>query len=219
MKTISVKGVGKAKRDPDLAIFRISTTTQTEELKSSINESNRLINDLKEKFQSIGFEKDDLKTVSYYTRPVYETVEVGVINKRHKREFKSFEVEHDLKIEFDLDNERINKVIKCLNEYGEELDFRIEFSVKDKDAMKRDLLIDATKNARLNAEILCEASSLELGDLIKIEYSWANFNFTSRSDYGSFRDFEACLYDECTVDFTPDSIEISDDVAFIWQIR
>lgn len=217
MRTISIKGTGKAKRDPDLVIFDISTSAQSEVYADSVVESNRLVNKLKQSFEDMGFNKDDLKTVNYHTRPVYEYVEVGVVNKRSKRELECFEVSHDLKIEFDLDNDKINEVLNCLKDFRNGVDFNIRFSVKDKDSMKRDVILDATKNARTNAEILAEASSVRLGDLIKIEYNWSDFHFYSIADYDCCMDVskEYSPY----MEFTPDSIEISDNVSFIWEIK
>lgn len=216
MRTISIKGTGKAKRDPDLIIFDISTSAQSEVYADSVVESNRLVNKLKQAFEDMGFNKDDLKTVNYHTRPVYEYVEVGVVNKRSKRELECFEVSHDLKIEFDLDNDKINEVLNCLKDFRNGVDFNIMFSVKDKDSMKRDVILDATKNARTNAEILTEASSVRLGDLIKIEYNWSDFHFYSIADYDCCMDADDY---SPYMEFTPDSIEISDNVSFIWEIK
>ena len=217
MKTISIKGVGKARRNPDLAIFKISTSTRRKEYSQSIDASNMLVNDLKRDFEEMGFQKDDFKTVSFNTRPIYQSVEVGLVNKTHRMELECFEVSHDLKIEFDLDNDRINEVLKCLKGFGDEVQFAIDFSVKDKQSMKRDVIVDATKTARFNAEVLCEASSVELGDLIMIEYNWVDFNFYSRSYY----DVDANCMCDCDeyMEFNPDTIEISDSVSFVWEIR
>ena len=214
MRTISIKGVGKAKRNPDLVIFRISTSATSKDYADSVDNSNMIVNKIKMDFEKMGFSGDELKTVNYYTRPVYEDVEVGVINKRQRREVTGFTVLHDLKMEFDLDNDKINEVMRCLKKYGDDVDFNIQFSVRDKQSMKMDVILDATKNARFNAEALAEASSVELGDLLKIEYNWTDINIFSMSEY-------ACNMDiPCPdVQFNPQSIEISDNVSFVWQIR
>ena len=215
MKTISIKGIGKAKRDPDLVIFKISTSVKSKEYETGISDSNRLVNELKSEFEVLGFQKEDLKTVRFYTRSIYDYVDVGLVNKRRKKQFEFFEVLHDLKIEFVIDNDKINEVMRCLKKF-ENIDFDINFSIMNKDAMKRDVILDATRNARFNAEILAEASSVELGDLIKIEYDWIDFNFNSIMDYDCMISSSDC--DEY-MEFNPDSIEISDTVAFIWEIK
>lgn len=217
MKTISIKGIGKAKADPDLVIFNISTSVMEKEYSESIDASNRLINKLKQDLESIGFKKEDLKTTNFTTRQTFEYVEVGVISKKQERQFKGFNVDHDLKLEFELDDEKVNEVLKCLKNFKRNLQFRIDFSVKNRDAMKKEVIVDATRNARFNAEILAEASSVRLGNLIKIEYNWTEINFNSHAYYDV--DMLCCDYESSDIQFTPDSIEIRDTVAFVWEIE
>ncbi len=215
MKTISIKGTGKAKRSPDLVIFNISTSVQSPEYSVSINKSNELVAKLKNDFESLGFERSDLKTVYYNTGPIYESVEVGVVEKRYKRVLIGHEVTHNLKIEFDLDNDRINEVLNCLKEYENDVNFNIRFSLKDCDGMKRDVIVDATRNAKFNAEILAEASQVRLGELIKIEYNWVDFNFISHSDIDMCMEYSM----DSNVEFAPEDIEITDNVSFVWEIQ
>lgn len=216
MRTISIKGVGKAKRNPDLVIFNISTNVESKEYAKSIENSNRLVNKLKDEFEAIGFEKCDIKTTYYNSRPIYQSVEVGVVSKRYERVLEGYVVEHNLKVEFDLDNDRIDEVINCLKKFENNLTFDINFSVRDRDGMKRDVIVDATRNARFNAEVLAEASSVKLGDLIKIEYNWVDFNFISSTDFDMSMSY---MYDNTSMDFAPEEIEITDNVSFVWEIK
>lgn len=215
MKTISIKGTGNAKRDPDLVIFRIQTSARQKEYSDAVEASNVLVNTLKGELESLGFDGKDLKTITFDTRPIFEHVEVGIIAKKQERQLHCFEVNHDLKLEFGMDNDRINDVIKCLKGFRKDIQFDIGFSVSDTDSIKREVIMNATKNARFNAEILAEASGVKLGDLIKIEYNWHDVNFISRSDIQMRLE---SYYDANYMEFNPDSIEISDDVLFVWQI-
>lgn len=216
MRTISIKGVGKAKRNPDLVIFNISTSVKSKEYSKSIENSNSFVNKLKNEFISIGFEKQDLKTTYFNSRPVYQSVEVGVVSKRYERVLEGYVVEHNLKIEFDLENDRIDEVINCLKKFENHLTFDINFSVKDPEGMKRDVIVDATRNARFNAEVLAEASSLKLGDLLKIEYNWVDFNFISSTDFDMSMNY---MCDGTSMDFAPEDIEITDNVSFVWEMK
>ena len=58
----------------------------------------------------------------------------------------------------------------------------IVFTVKDPSAVNKELLKSATANAREKAEILCEASGVELGKLLIIDYNWGRtqYHFTYR---------------------------------------
>ena len=200
-----------------MVIFRISISLRKDEYAGSVDASNRLINDLKDRLEGIGFQRDDVKTIHFSTRPIYQSVEEGLVNKRYRRQLECFETDHNIKMEFDLDNDMINQVLKCLKGFGSDLQFEIDFSVKDPQAMKREVILDATRNARFNAEVLAEASSVELGDLVSIEYNWVDFYFNSRSNY-DFEDICLCDANEY-VEFDPDEIEISDSVSFVWQIK
>ena len=76
-------------------------------------------------------------------------------------------------------------------------------------------------NARAKAEILCKASGAELGQLISIDYNWGEVNIISRTSY----EMEDCLMPLaamgkcCTPEIEPDDIDVSDTVAFTWEIK
>lgn len=64
-----------------MVIFNISINVESKEYTKSIENSNRLVNKLKDEFEAIGFEKCDIKTTYYNSRPIYQSVEVGVVSK------------------------------------------------------------------------------------------------------------------------------------------
>ena len=180
MRTITIRGKGKSVKKPDLVIFDISLSITKEEFDDALDTINELIGNLKLSLKDIGFNEEDLKTVDFEVEQDYDYVEKGIFNKEYKNKFKGFEITHDLKLEFDLDNDKISEVINCLKDFDEKLDFEIAFSVKDKELMKKEVLTNAAKNAKDNAEILAEATSSQLGDLLKIEYDWIDPDFESR---------------------------------------
>lgn len=217
MRTITIKGKGKAVRNPDLVICNISTSCLKEEFDDAVESMNKLVDDLKLSLKDNGFDAEDLKTVSYDIHQRYGHVKKGVINKHYQQKFLGFLVEHDLKLEFDLDNYKITKLVNCLKNFSEKLEFKLIFSVKDKDGMKKEVLLDATKNARFHAEILAEASSAKLGDLIKIDYGWVDVNFESNTDLRHFMKSSPTV-DYSLMNITPEEIEISDNVTFVGEL-
>lgn len=225
MRSITIKGNGKSSKSPDLVIINISTHIIKEELDEALDSMDELTNKLKNSFANIGFNEDDLKTLKFDIKPQYKHIEKGIINKEYKNVFAGFRIRHNLKLEFDFDNTKISDALNCLKNFDEDLEFNLVFSVKDKESMKKEVLINATENARFNAEILAEASSSKLGDLLKIEYNWVDFNFVSdtRFDY----DYDYDTYDDVDyapavnyrmANITPDEIEISDTVTFVWEL-
>lgn len=226
MRTITIKGMGNAVKDPDLVIFRIFISILKEEFDDALDSMNELVSNLKISLKEIGFEESDLKTIRMGINPEYDFQGKGIINKEYEKVFIGFRINHDLGLEFDLDNERISDVFDCLKEFDNELKFKLVFSVKDKEAMKKEVLINATKNAKFNAETLAEASSSKLGDLLKIEYDWDNSIKTIRSfDSSTEFDFDSYeipsgsdLFRSKNTNLTPKEIKISDSATFVWEL-
>ena len=93
--------------------------------------------------------------------------------------------------------------------------------VRNPSAVSEKLLISATENARAKAEILCKASGSTLGQLLNIDYNWGELNVYSRTSY----EVEDCIQplmamSKCSApEIEPDDIEVSDTVAFTWEIQ
>lgn len=218
MRTITIKGKGKAIRNPDLVICRISATTLEEQYDDSVVAMNKLVDDIKISLKENGFNDGDLKTVSFDINQRYGHVKKGIINKEYQQKFLGFLIEHELKLEFDLDNVKITNLVNCLKKFSDNIEFRLVFSVKDKEGMKKDVLINATENARFNAEILAEASSVKLGKLIKIDYGWVDVNFESDTNLYNNMLSHSDTVDYSMMNINPEEIEISDNVTFIWEL-
>ncbi len=219
MRTITIKGGGKSTKRPDLIILKISIEITDDEFDVALNSMTDLINNLNDSLENIGFSKNDLKTISYDIERNYDYVKKGIINKEYENKFAGYEISKELKLEFDFDTTILSNVLNSLNEFSEYLDFELIFSVKDKDLMKKEVLINATKNAKFNAEILAEASEAKLGQLLKIEYEWDDTDFKSNTQlYG----FEGCIRRSAVLinqtDIVPEDIEITDVVTFVWEL-
>lgn len=219
MRTITVIGKGKSVKEPDLVVLEITITILKKEFDDALESMSKLVDKLKNSLKQIGFEEDDLKTTSFMIDQEYNSVEKGIITKEHSSKFMGFEVMHGLKLEFDLDNEKISEVLNCLNNYDKNLEVELGFSVKEKEEMIKEVLESATKDAKFKAELLANASSVTLGDLIKINCSISDY-FYFKSDT-SFEDENVssglgALFSSGSI--MPEEIKISDTVTFEWEI-
>lgn len=219
MRTITIKGGGKSTKSPDLIILKFSIEMSDEKFEVALNSMTDLINKLNDSLENIGFSKNDLKTISYNIERSYDYVKKGIINKEYENKFAGYEISQELKLEFDFDTAILSDVLNSLNEFSEYLDFELIFSVKDKELMKKEVLVNATKNAKFNAEILAEASEAKLGQLLKIEYDWDDTEFKSNTRLYGFEGYirrSAVLINQ--TDIVPEDIEISDVVTFVWEL-
>jgi hypothetical protein len=71
-------------------------------------------------------------------------------------------------------------------------------------------------DARMKAEIIANAASLQLGDIISMDYSWDDVHVHSPTRFALMA--EKMDYASAEIDIQPDDIKVSDAVTIVWQI-
>ncbi len=217
-KTITVKGIGRVLAKPDYVVLTMDLESQQVDYNDAMAQETDKIDALTEAFTVIGFEKDNLKTTSFNVRTAtrYEKDRYG----NSKSVFDGYVVSHKLKLSFDFDSSRLSKVLTAISICPADPSLGIKFTIKDPTAVNEELLRSAAVNAREKAEILCDASGVELGELINIDYNWGEIDFYSHTEYDN-KYLAEPMMDSApgAIDFTPDDIDASDTATFVWEIR
>lgn len=219
MRTIHIKGTGTASAVPDFVVITLELRAQHMEYANAMRIGAQQVEMLREAASEAGFVAEDLKTTDFSVDAEYENEEHEENGRtRYHRVFTGYVCKHSLKLSFDMDNERIEKAMTAIGGCLSKPEVSIAFTVKDKLAMRDKVLESAAQDARRKAEILCKASGIALGDLIRIEYSWGEINITHSLDLK----MDACMSmaeAAPSYDFHPDDIEAGDTVDFYWEIR
>ena len=181
-RTITVKGMGNVKTAPDYVVVSMNLETQAMEYEETMERAAQQIDYLNTSLEAVGFEKKSVKTTNFNVRTDYESVKDK--NGNYKSVFNGYVCSHRLKVEFDFDTKRLAQTLSAISKSLAKPELSIAFTVKDPSAINKELLRSATINAREKAEVLCEASDVELGDLLTIDYNWGELNIVSRTDYG-----------------------------------
>ncbi len=219
MRTITVKGVGNVSAKPDYISISMTIESVDNNYDKAMAGAARRIENLKAAAVSVGYEKEALKTISFNVETRYENVRDR--QGSYKREFAGYACVYRLKLAFDFDSKQLAKVISAIANSGANPELSIAFTVKNPAKVSEELLESAAQNARAKAEILCKATGAELGQLISIDYNWGELNIVSRTSY----EMEDCLMplaamDKCCApEIEPDDINVSDTVAFTWEIK
>ena len=212
-KTISIKGIGKVKVKPDYVKLEINLRICNRDYETTTKDMVDRLNKLRNAFVAIGFERDDLKTSSFDIRTNFKDNQdsQGIYHKH----FIGYQCTQDLTIYFDYSMEEIDNVLKTLVKCLAEPDFTLQFTVKDKNKISKQLLESAAKDAKEKALILTKASGITLGDLINIDYNWSDINIYSRTE------FDSCLCESTPMDaeMVPEDIDFSDAAAFTWAMK
>lgn len=219
IRTITARGIGNISVKPDYITLSMTIDSQGKSYDRAMEEASRRIGVLQDTAVRVGCEKDALKTVSFNVETRYESVKDRQGN--YEREFSGYACIYRLKLSFDFDSKQFARVISAIADSGAKPEMSIAFTVKNPAKVNEDLLINAAENAKAKAEILCKASGIKLGELLSIDYNWGELNIVSRTTY----EMEDCVppmmaMSKCAApEIEPNDIEVSDTVAFVWEIQ
>ncbi len=219
-RTIKVTGKGNLKVKPDVTRITITLEGQNKEYDKTLEQSSKDTEALKDILENHGFDRSDVKTLMFNVDTRYESYQTK--DKSWRERFVGYEFKHTVKVEFDSDNARLGRILFSLA-HAKEIhpDFRISYTVKDKEASKNELLGKAVADAKAKAAVLTAAAGVELKDIQTIDYSWGEINF----EYSPMRGDMLCkaaVLEESNgsfdMDIEPDDIEVSDTVTVVWEI-
>ena len=218
MRTIRVTGKGQIKVKPDMTRITMTLTDVFEEYAETLRCSSMDTEALKDVLSAFGFERSDLKTLSFNVDTEYESYRDK--NNDYKQRFIGYRFNHILKVEFESDNDRLGKILYALANCSVRPEFRISYTVKDPEATKNLLLGKAVTDAKEKALVLTQAADVALKDIQSIDYSWGEIDFEYRPMRGAVlaECYEAPLAKSYDLDIEPDDIDVSDTVTVIWEI-
>lgn len=216
-RTITVKGIGKASQKPDLIIINMSLEVIEMDYVTSLKRAEADLGSLKAALISAGHKDELLVTTNFAVRTKYES---RYENDAWKETFTGYLCEHKLKLEFDFALELLGKTIEAITNSASNPRFNIQFSVKDQNSLKDQLLKRAVDDSAHKAEIIAGAAGVKLGTIQKIDYSWSDLYLYSSSEMEMDRHVLALssAADSSGFDIMPDEVEANDTVTVEWEI-
>ena len=216
-RTITVKGVGKVSAKPDYVIISLSLEAKDKDYDRAMAIASDQIEQLNVPIERLGFEKGSLKTTNFNVSTSYESVKER--NGNYKRLFDGYECSQRLKLAFDFDTKLLAQTLSAIGSCVARPELNITFTVKNPAEINDMLLRDATTNAKKKAELLCEASGVNLGQLMTIDYNRGELSVISKTRFEA----EDCLMPLMAkgmfdADIEPDDIDVNDTVTFVWEI-
>ncbi len=216
-RIITVKGIGRISAKPDYAVLSMTLESKHEDYDKAMETASGNIQSLNDALYGAGFEKGAVKTAKFDVRTDYK--QVKDCDGNYHSVFCGYEVTHDLKLSFDFDMGRLSRALSAIAECPSHPQLSIAFTVKDAAAINEEILRSAAINAKRKAEILCEASGVEIGDLIEINYNWDELNIYSPTRLECCKNSKSLMAFNSPIDIDPDNIDVSDTATFVWEIR
>ena len=215
-RTITVKGIGTVASKPDFIAIQLRIVSKDMEYPEAVEGANKRISELQRAIVSAGFQKEDLKTLSFNVQTSYENVQDD--NGRYRREFAGYQCEYRLKLSFDLNSAKLANTLNAIANSGADAEISIAFTVKNPEKVSAALLKSAAENALQKALVLCAAFDAKLGDLLTIDYDWTDISFMSASTY-SANELMRGVAVASVPEFEPEDIRTHDSATFVWEIE
>ena len=162
-KTLSVSAEGKVVATPDLSTINFSVMTEAKTAKEAQTQNTNKMNGVIEYLKTIGIDKKDIKTTSYYLSPKYNypdgrSVLVGyILTNSINIKVRDFNILGDL----------IAKSVDLgINQIGD-----VQFSIENPDILKAEAGGLAIKNAGEKAKTLAMQAGVRLGKIITFSES------------------------------------------------
>ena len=128
-RTIRVTGIGNLSVKPDTVRLIMTMEGMKEEYDAALAESANMTEYLKQIFSDLGFEMEDIKTLSFNVSTEYESYQAK--DKSWKRRFEGYKYVHRMKIEFPVDNKQLGKILYKLGHSPVRPEFHIEYTVAE----------------------------------------------------------------------------------------
>lgn len=213
MASVIVRGTGSVSVKPDLIRLVLEMESRSRDCGEAMEKAGKDIEELRDILGGFGFERDALKTSDFNVRTEYESQPDE--NNIYHNVFKGYCCFHSVKVEFDLDTERLSGILRAVSASGAAPQLNVCFTVKDEEPACEELIRLSASNAKRKAELLCKASGVRLGKLLKISYDRSDMNFVSQARFSM--DMNCLRAEAKAVSITPDDIKLTDCAEFEWE--
>jgi len=217
-RTITVTGKGSISVKPDITRILITIEDTQMDYGKVLELSSGKSQKLRDLLVNHGFNKEDIKTLSFNVDTEYEGYSDE--NGNWKQKFVGYRCNHRMKVEFKSDNDLLGRILYSLAESKIEPLFNIEYTISDVEKVKNEVLERAVSDSKNKAKILADASGVTLDEIVAINYSWTDVDLVSRP-MNTMMKMEMCdrSMSSYSMDIEADDIVIDDGVTVKWIIE
>lgn len=218
-RQISVKGTAEMSATPDFVIISLSIVSIDKKYAKAVELASERVTTLTSALEKEGFDASMVKTSDYH-------IDVNTEFKQGRKGTmelveKGYRCSYRLKVSFDMDAQMLSKAVNVITETVAQPGLNVTFTIKDEEAVKDELLKTAGENARRRAEILCQSAGGRLGNLVRVDYNWANQPLMSPTSFIPSIDKSMTtptIEPAPTIQLSPEEIKLKENALFVWEI-
>lgn len=223
MKTITVKGVGRASAPVDTVELSLRVWAKHKNYDKALEAADKQVAALEAALRAAGFPAADFQTAGFHVNTEYESVPDEKGN--YHTVFSGYNCSYDQLLRFDFDAARLGEALNAVAASKAKPELQVRFTVREPEKLEAELLRSAAENAKARAEVLCAASGCRLGELQRIDYDLNRLNFNS----ATMMDMAECTMPQAgggmrnakrsfAAALRPQDIDLSDTAVFVWEI-
>ena len=222
MKTITVKGAGRASAPVDTVELSFRVWAKNKNYDKALEAADKKLSALETALTAAGFPKEDFQTAGFHVNTEYE----GVCDDKgqYRNVFTGYNCSYDQLLRFSFDAARLGDALGAVAESRAQPELQVRFTVREPEKLEAALLRSAAESAKSRAELLCAAAGKSLGELQRIDYDVSRLNFQSET----MMDLAA----ECAMpqmaggmakrslgaSLRPQDVDLQDTAVFVWEI-
>jgi uncharacterized protein len=154
---ITVTAVGSVKAVPDRAEFQFGMTTQGTTANEASGQNAARMRELIDALKAAGIRSEDIRT---------QNVSVSPRHSPEGKQLSGYTAENSVAVK--VDSGRAGAILDLAVEHGATNTSGPTFDVSDRDALYREALADAVKEARKKAEAIGSAGGVSVGDVTRV---------------------------------------------------
>jgi hypothetical protein len=222
MKTVTVKGVGRASAPVDTVELSFRLWAKDKDYAKALEAADKKVTALETALTAAGFDAADFQTAGFHVNTEYESVRDK--NGEFRTVFSGYNCSYDQLLRFGFDAARLGEALGAVAESKAQPELQVRFTVREPEKLEQALLRSAAGSAKVRAQVLAEASGKKLGELQRIDYDVTRLNFYSETGIEmadcmpqmaggavkAKRSFGAAL--------RPQDVELSDTAVFVWEL-
>ena len=215
-RTITVRGTGSVTASPDRVEINLNVEAKDRDYAAALETESARSDALLAAVREAGLPDYALTTGQFNVRADYESVHDDAGNWRS--EFAGYVVTRSLRLVFPFSMDTLSAVLGNIGASEASPQLSIAFTLSDPEAVKKQALADAVRDAREKAEILASASGASLGNLLSIQYSVSDRTVVSGTVFSVEADAMPRMAKAARFNGAPQDIDVTDDAVFVWEI-
>ena len=211
---MTITGTATKSFAPDLIAVSLEHSKTFETYEGALKDASSRTGQIRALAIEAGLNGDDLKTNGFSVDAAYETYKDSDHN--YLKRFVGYKNYVAFEIAFAFDNKVLSRLLGKLTGTEDKIGFSYRLSNPEK--AKEEVMGLATKSAIRKANLIAEAASIGLGDIINIDYSVKEINLR----YQSHMMLDCCPTngnEGPEIDITPRDLTFTDSVTVIFGIK